>query len=69
MFNWHFKDSLPPCKKIYFICFNENPLIMMKGGLSFSGYLNFCADIFAMLKNPLIRKIRLISKFMISQPG
>ena len=35
----------------------------------FSRYLNFCLDFLIMSKNALIRKIRLISKFMTSQPG
>ena len=54
----------------------ENPLKMMKNAfhftlkaLLFSKYLNFGLDILAMLKNGLIRKIRLISKFMTSQTG
>ena len=36
---------------------------------SFSRYLSFCVDFLVMYKNGLIRKIRLISKFMTSQPG
>ena len=35
----------------------------------FSRYLNFCLDFLVMSKNALIRKTRLISKFMTSQPG
>ena len=35
----------------------------------FSMYLNFCHDFSVMQKNGLIRKIRLISKFMTSQTG
>ena len=34
-----------------------------------SRYLNFCLDFFVKQKNGLIRKIRLISKFMMPQPG
>ena len=34
----------------------------------FSRYLNFCLDFLLMWKNGLIRKIRLISKFVTSQP-
>ena len=34
-----------------------------------SRYLNVCIDFSIMLKNNLIRKIRLISSFMTSQPG
>ena len=36
---------------------------------SFSRYLNFCLDFLVTYKNGLIRKLRLISKFMTSQPG
>ena len=35
---------------------------------SFSRYLSFCLDFLFMYKSSLIRKIRLISKFMTSQP-
>ena len=35
----------------------------------FSRYLNFCLDFLVMQENDLIREIRLISKFMTSQPG
>ena len=35
----------------------------------FCRYLNFCLDILAIRKNGLIRKIKLISNFMTSQPG
>ena len=36
---------------------------------SFSRYLNFCLDFLIMQQNNLIRKIRLSSNFMTSQPG
>ena len=36
---------------------------------SFSRYLDFCLDFFVLHKNSLIIKIRLISKFITSQPG
>ena len=35
----------------------------------FSRYLSFCLDFLVMYKNDLIRKVRLFSKFMTSQPG
>ena len=35
----------------------------------FSRYLNFCLEFLVMQKNDLIRRIRLISKFMMPQPG
>ena len=54
---------------------NESPIKMLKNAfyftfkvISFSRYLNFCLDFLVMYKNGLIRKIRLISKFMTSQP-
>ena len=36
---------------------------------SFSRYLSFCLDFLVMYENGLIRKIRLISEFMMSRPG
>ena len=36
---------------------------------SFSRYLNFCLDFLVFYQNNFIRKIRLISKFVTSQPG
>ena len=55
----------------------ESPLGLMKKNIFFftlklflfSRYLIYCLDFLVMLKNSLIRKIRLISKFMTSQPG
>ena len=55
----------------------ESPLKMMKNAFyftlkklfSFSKYLSFCLDFLVMCKNGLIRKVRLILKFMTSQPG
>ena len=44
-------------------------LIPLEIFFSFSRYLNFSFDFLAMFKNGLIRKIRLISRFMMSQPG
>ena len=35
----------------------------------FSRYLSFCVDFLVMYQNDLIKKIRLISNFMVSQPG
>ena len=54
----------------------ESPLKMMKNAFYFTlislfvlkRYLNFCFDFLFMEKNGLIRKIRLISNFMTSQP-
>ena len=43
--------------------------ISRKKLISFSRYLSFCLDFLAIYKNGLIRKTRLISKFMTSQPG
>ena len=68
-------DSHLP-KKILFICFNERPSKMIKNAFyfilkvfSFSRYLHFCLDILVRQKKWLIREIRLISKFLTSQPG
>ena len=54
----------------------ESPLKMMKNvfyftlnDLLFLRYLSFCLDLFFMYKNGLIRKIRLVLKFMTSQRG
>ena len=53
----------------------ESSLKMMKNSFistqmlfSFSRYLCFCLDILVMYQNGLIKKIRLISNFMTSQP-
>ena len=35
----------------------------------FSRYLNFCLEFLVMLKDSFIMKVRLISKFVASQPG
>ena len=55
---------------------NETPLKMMKNAFyftyrlfSFSRYLSFWLNFLVMYKSGLIRKIRLISKFMTPQPG
>ena len=55
-------------KKI--ICFNESPLKTMKNAFHFILNVLFVLKIFIWLcrKNSLIRKIRLISKFITSQP-
>ena len=37
--------------------------------LLFSRYLSFCLDILVMYQNGLIKKLRLVSNFMTSQPG
>ena len=36
---------------------------------SFSRYLSFCPDFLFIYQNGMIKKIRLISNFMTSQPG
>ena len=43
--------------------------ILPKKLFSFSRYLSFCLDFLVMQQNGLIRKIRLISNFLTSQPG
>ena len=49
--------------------FYENTKIYGDFQICISVPLNFCLNFFTMYKNSLIRKIRLISKFMTSQPG
>ena len=69
-------DSHLP-KKILSICFNESPLKMMKNDFYFILNAFFILKIFKFFvvkfwscrRNGLIRKIRLISKFVTSQPG
>ena len=50
-------------KKFFFFFISFSKLF------SFSRYLSFCCDFLVMQKNSLIRKIRLILKFMTSKPG
>ena len=54
----------------------ENPLKIMKNASYFTlkgafvfKIFRFCLYVFVLYKNELIRKIRLISKFMTPQPG
>ena len=61
-------------KKVAFICFNESSLKVMKNAfyfilkpISFLRSLDFCRNFLAMHKNDLMKKLRLISKFMTSQ--
>ena len=70
-------DSHLP-KKICGICLIENPLNMMKNVFYFGLKALFVAKIFQFLfvttfwsyrKNGLVRKIRLTSKLMTSEPG
>ena len=70
------KVGISPSKKNCVTCFIESPLKIVKNAfyfilklLSFSRYLSFCHDFWSCRKNGLIRKIRLTSKFMTSQPG
>ena len=63
-------------QKICFICFNENPLKITKNAFYFIlksllvlKIFKFLCCFFCHVKTVLIRKIRLISKFMTSQPG
>ena len=59
-------DSYLP-KIFIIICFNDSPSKIMKNAFYFILKALFVLKIFR--KNDLIRKIRLISKFMTSQPG
>ena len=57
-------------KKV-FICFNTSTFKMMEHPffISFLKYLHFCCDFLVVYENDLIWKIRLISKFVMSQLG
>ena len=67
-------DSHVP-KKILFICFNENSLKMMKNAFNFILKALFVLKIFKFLtfwpcrRNGVIRKIRLIAKFLTPHSG
>ena len=65
------KAGLSPCKKVAFICFNESPLKLIKKYFLFyvKSSFHFCPGFLLMWKNDLMRKLRLISKFMTSQTG
>ena len=47
----------------------KNAFYFTLKALFLSRYLNFCLDFLVIKENGLIRKIRLISKFIISQSG
>ena len=72
-----FKVGLSPSKKVCVICFIESPLKMIKKCFLFhleSSFRSQDTKVFIMTfwscrKKGLIRKGRLISKFMTSQPG
>ena len=71
-----FKVGPSPSKKFFFICFNNSPSKIMKNAFYFILKALFVLKIFrfvltfwACRKNDSIRKIRLILKFMMSQPG
>ena len=71
------KVALSPSKKICVICLTESPLKMIKKCHLFhlkSSFRSqdisvFVTTFWSCRKNGLIRKIRLTSKFMTSQPG
>ena len=67
------KGALPSLRQ--FLA-TESPLKMIQNAFIsssklflFSKHLNFCLEFLAMPKKGLIRKIRLISKCMTTQPG
>ena len=68
IFHLTFKVGLSPSKKVFFISFIESPLKMTKNAFSFILTTLFVLEIFD-VGNSLIRKLRLISKFMTSQTG
>ena len=70
------KVGLWPSKKFLVICLIEIPLKVMKNAFYFIlkalfvlKISSFCHGVLVIKKNGLIRKIRLILKFMTSQPG
>ena len=68
------KVGLSPSKTIFFICFNDGTSKMMKNVFYFILKALFILKIFKLLSCVFrqvekVRKIRLISKFMTSQPG
>ena len=71
------KIALSPSKKVCVICLTESPLKMIKNSFYFNLKALFVLKIFKFLwrlfwscrKSGLIRKIKLTSKFMTSQPG
>ena len=75
-FPW-FKVGLSPSKKICVTCFIEIPLKMMKNAFYFilkallvlKIFQVFVLTFWSCRENVLIRRIRLTSKFMTSQPG
>ena len=79
MFKVNNKDNRKTSKlgtfqKKFFICFNNSPSKMMKNAFYFILKVLFVLKIFVLTfwackANGLIRKIRLISKFMMSQHG
>ena len=48
---------------------DENAFYFTSKALLFSRYLSFCHDFLVMYQNGLIKKIRFISNFIMSQPG
>ena len=74
----NFKVGLSPSKKHFLLLFASMIALQKWWKMIFisslklfwfSRYSNFCLDFLGIYKNSLIRKIRLISKFMTSQPG
>ena len=74
--SYNFKVGLSPSKKIYVIYFIESPWNMTKNvfcsilkALFVLKIFKFCHAFLVYRKNASIKKIRLISKFITSQPG
>ena len=69
------KSDSHSCRNIFFICFNEGPLKMMKNAFHFKSSFRpqdisiFVVNFWLYRKNGFMRKIRLISQSMMSQPG
>ena len=72
--HWHgdIKVGLSPSKKFCFICFKNDEKCFwfhLKSSFRSQDIYFFILTFWSCRKNGLIRKIRLISKFMTSQPG
>ena len=69
------KSDSHSCRNIFFICFNEGPLKMMKNAFHFKSSFRpqdisiSVVNFWLYRKNGFMRKIRLISQSMMSQPG
>ena len=76
-FLFHLKVRLSPSKKVFYYLLQRKPfkndekcfLFHLKSSFHSQDILIFLLTFFSCRKNDLMRKIRLISKFLTSQPG